>query len=197
MQQDCLSGRQVAIVRRWPKSRHKRAVWGFSPTSFSVPGPDFDWAMDPLAFYGIELIQKFNFLSSSKCAQGWSTTGSMGFQFLIHECREKRHRLSAIVQNDVLWISAWYLCMLSSNSDICWIFHWLPNCVWLAGEPAGSQVHPLHGVSWADRADPQGDRSVIASTQRRLCLLLSDWLGHFHTTCRYFTFLSPTLCLTL
>lgn len=69
--------------------------------------------------------------------------------------------------------------------------------VWLVGEPAGSQVHPLHGVSRADWADPQGDRSVAASTQRRLCLLLSYRLGHFHTTCRYFTFLSPTLCFTL
>lgn len=86
---------------------------------------------------------------------------------------------------------------LSCNTDICRIFHWLHNCLRLVGEPAGSKVHPLHGVSWADWADPQGDRSVIASTQGRLCLLLSDWLGHFHTTCRYPTFQSQALYFTL
>lgn len=61
------------------------------------------------------------------------------------------------------------------------------SCSLFKGEPAGSEVHPLHGVSRTDGADPEGDCSFPSSTQRGLYLLLPHWFGHLHSARRYST----------
>lgn len=50
----------------------------------------------------------------------------------------------------------------------------------LAGVPAGAQVHPGHGVSRADRADPPRGGRLAAPAQGRLHLLLSHRPGDLH-----------------
>lgn len=45
-------------------------------------------------------------------------------------------------------------------------------------------MHPLHGVSRGDGADPQGDRRLAAPAQRRLRLLLPDGPAHLHAARR-------------
>lgn len=49
-----------------------------------------------------------------------------------------------------------------------------------AGVPAGGQMHPSHGVSWADRANPPWGGGLSSPAQRRLHLLFPHRPGHLH-----------------
>lgn len=61
----------------------------------------------------------------------------------------------------------------------------------LAGVPAGAQVHPGHGVSRADGADPPRGGRLAAPAQGRLHLLLSHRPGDLHPAGRSACFSFP------